>query len=111
MKTAQSRHIFSNLDKRIVTKKFSVSAYDRRDSFPFSIVGMLYLCRNTPSKIFYVALRAEVLRIARTETETFKPSCTKTICRMMKQGGTIRKIKQYLCTEFSISRLFSSTSF
>ena len=68
-----------------------------------------------PSKIFYVAVGAEVLRIATTETETFKSSCTKIISREMKQGGTIRGIKECLrkinVRNFEISKLFSTTCF
>ena len=70
----------------------------KRDSFPFSIVRMSYMSSNMPSKIFSATLGAEVLSIARTttESENFNRSYAKKISRMMKQGGTIRRIKECL---------------
>ena len=36
--------------------RLSISLYDKRDYFPFSIIGMPYLCSNIPCKIFYTTL-------------------------------------------------------
>ena len=91
MKRSQIReHLFLDLDIKIDNKKLSQSSYNKRDSFQFSIVRMLWLSSNMPSKIFYAVLGAVNLSIARTtpEPENFKSPCAKIISRMMKQGGT-----------------------
>ena len=60
-----------------------------------------------PSKIFHTALRAEKFSIARTTTETvdFKSSCSNIISRMMKQGGTISRMKQ--CVHKSMEEILN----
>ena len=40
--------------------------FDKRDSFPFSIVRMPYLDSNIPSKSSYSAFGAEILKSATT---------------------------------------------
>ena len=49
-------------------RSFETSLYDKRDSFPFSIVRMPYKSSNIPSKIFNASIGAEVLRIGRAST-------------------------------------------
>ena len=48
-------------------------------------------------KIFYVSLGADFLRIAgtTTEIEMFKSTYANIISRLMKQGGTISRIKKF----------------
>ena len=70
---------------------------DKRDSFPFSIVKMPYLCSNILWKIFYASIGAEILRIVRTKMEKLKSWYAKIISRMIKQEGVVSRIKQCLC--------------
>ena len=39
--------------------------FDKRDNFPFSIVGMAYKSTYLPSNMFYTAIGAKTLRIAK----------------------------------------------
>ena len=70
---------------------------DKRDSFPFSIIKMPYLCSNVLWKIFYASIGAEILKIVRTKMEKLKSWYAKIISRMIKQEGVITRIKQCLC--------------
>ena len=54
-----------DLDINIVKRIFSLSLYDKRNSFSFPTVNMQYLW-SMPPKIFYVSLGDEVLGIAIT---------------------------------------------
>ena len=59
----------------------------------------IYYFRTPP---VVASVGAEIFGIARTTTEmeTFSSSWTKIISRMVKQGGTISKIKQSVCKIF-----------
>ena len=46
--------------------KFQVGLFDKRDSFPFSIMRIADKSRNVPSNIVYSAIDVESLRITRT---------------------------------------------
>ena len=48
------------LDVNIETDevKFASSLYDKKNAFPFSIVRMLFLCSNIPSRMFYFSFGA-----------------------------------------------------
>ena len=61
------KHEASFLDLNIKVKngKFHFGLFDKRYSFPFSIVKMLDKSSNVPSTIVYSAIDAESLRIAR----------------------------------------------
>ena len=85
---------FLDLNISISNKKFLVGLYDKRNFFPFSIVRMPYADSNMPSKIFYSALGAEVLRIARAtnNNDSFSVSCKTLLNRMLNQGGDMSKI-------------------
>ena len=56
---------FLEIETNIVDGIFVYKLYDKRDSFPFSIVKMPYLSSNIPYNIFYNTILSEVLRIAR----------------------------------------------
>ena len=57
---------FLDLNIKIKDGKFHFGLFDKRDSFPFSIVRMPDKSSNVPSSIVYSAIGAESLRIART---------------------------------------------
>ena len=61
------KHEASFLDLNIKLKdgKFYFGLFDKRDSFPFSIVRMPDKSSNVPASIVYSAIVAESLRIAR----------------------------------------------
>lgn len=61
---------FLDLGIKSENQNFSINFCGKRDFFPFSIVRMPYMCSNKSSKIFHAALAAEILRVARTTTET-----------------------------------------
>ena len=56
---------FLDLNIKIKDGKFHFGLFDKRDSFPFSIVRMPDKSSNVPSSIVYSAIGAESLRIAR----------------------------------------------
>ena len=80
---------FLDLSIQIHNNKFSVGLYDKRDSFPFNIVRMPYKSSNLPSNIFYSAIGAETLRIARASnsTDSFYSAVKPLVIRMHKQGA------------------------
>lgn len=51
---------FLDLDIKTAKRKISLILYDKRDSFPFSVVGMPYLRINMHSRIFYTSIGAEI---------------------------------------------------
>ena len=59
---------FLDLSIDIKGRFFETSLYDKRDSFPFSIVRMPYKCSNMPSKIFKATIGGEILRIGRASS-------------------------------------------
>jgi len=89
---------FLDLEISITDNNFKLSLYDKRDGFPFSIVRMPYRSSNMPSMIFYSAIGAEILRIAKatSNVETFLVSVCSLVKRMVKQGADIAKIKKVL---------------
>ena len=56
---------FLDLDIKIMIGKFHFGLFDKRDSFPFSVVRMPNKSSNVPSNIVYSAIGAESLIIAR----------------------------------------------
>ena len=92
------------------------SLYDKRDDFPFSIVRMPYLDSNIPSKIFYSAYGAEILRSARVTNNkiNFEHHCKILVQRMLKQGGRRLTINKTLTKVFgrhftSFSKFYSTS--
>ena len=63
------RLVFLGLDIEVRNGKFRVGLFDKRDSFPFSIVTVLNKSSNVTMKIVYSAIGAEYLRTA-TESNT-----------------------------------------
>ena len=55
---------FLNLDITIKEGTFIYKLFDKRDSFPFSIVRMPHIENNIPPNSFYSAIKVEFLRIA-----------------------------------------------
>ena len=100
---------FLDLDIRISDRKFVVKLFDKRDSFPFSIVRMPYRQSNIPTNMFNAAISAEVLRIARATTNKadFKTSCHTYFQRMTRQGASDTTISRILKKLFG--RFLSST--
>ena len=56
---------FLDLNIKLTDRKFHFGLFDKRDSFPFSIVRMPGKSSNVPSSIVYSTIGAESLRIAR----------------------------------------------
>ena len=90
-----NKHEASFLDLNIKIKdgKFHFGLFDKRDSFPFSIVTMLDKSINVPSSIVYSAIGAESMRIARASSnpESFCTAIKPLIARMNRQGLSIGK--------------------
>ena len=90
---------FLDLHIKIENNKFCVGLFDKRDNFPFSIVRMPYKSSNLPSNIFYSAIGAEALRIARASNnvDAFSSSIKPLITRMIKQGAQHHRLSKVLC--------------
>ena len=73
---------------------FHFGLFDKRDSFPFSIVRMSDKSRNVPSSIVYSAIGAESFRIAKASNnpESFSTAIKPLIAHMNRQGVSIGKI-------------------
>ena len=112
------QHEASFLDLNIVVNNnnFDVCLFDKRDSFPFSIVRMPFMSSNMPLKIFYSSVGAEILRIAKANNNipTFFNSTRAIIKRMLSQGGKLKSIintlKKIFGQHFHIFRRFAPTS-
>ena len=89
---------FLDLGIAIKGRSFQTSLYDKRDSFPFSIVRMPFKSSNIPSKTFYATIGAEILRIGRacTSTEAFVKSARSILQRMLNQGAKIKDLDRLL---------------
>lgn len=89
---------FLDLQIDLKEKRFVTSLFDKRDSFPFSIVRMPFKCSNIPSKIFYSSIGAEILRISRTSMtlEAFVSSSKSLLNRMLRQGANSKRIGRTL---------------
>ena len=98
-----SQASFLDLDIKVEDGQFIYSQYDKRDSFPFSIVRLPYKCSNIPSNMFYSSIVAEVLRIGRTSfsAAVFLRRVKTLIQRMIKQGALAEELKKYLKRTFN----------
>ena len=85
---------FLDLNIKIKDGKFYFGLFDKRDSFPFSILRMPGKSSNVPSGIVYSAIGAESLRTARASNipESFSTAIKALISRMSSQGISIGKI-------------------
>ena len=97
---------FLDLNIKIKDGKFHFGLFDKRDSFPFSIVRMPDKSSNVPSSIVYSAISAESLRIARASNnpESFSTSVKPLIARMSRQGVSLGKRNS------SVLKCFNKTS-
>ena len=92
--TDQRETSFLDLSIKIKDGKFQFGLFDKRDSFPFSIVRMPDKSSNVPSSIVLSSIGAESLRIARASNnpESFSSAIKPLIARMSRQGVSIGKI-------------------
>ena len=99
------KHVTSFLDLNIKIKdgKFHFDLFNKRDSFPFSIVRMPDKSSNVPSSIVYSTIGAESLRIARASNnpESFSTAIKPLIARMNRQGVSIGKINSSVLKNFN----------
>ena len=86
--TDKHKATFLDLDIKIKDGKFHFGLFDKRDSFPFSIVRMPGKSSNIPSSIVYSAIGTESLRIARASNnpESFSTVIKPLIACMSRQG-------------------------
>ena len=77
---------------------FIYKLFDKRDTFPFSIVRMPDLTGNIPSSMYYGSIMSEFLRIARCTLllTDFVPRAKKLFLRMSTQGGTKNRVLQQI---------------
>ena len=78
-----------NLDITIKEGTFIHKLFDKGDSFPFSFVRMPHIESNIPQNIFYSAIKAAFLRIARSTLclRDFTPKVKELLERMKQQGS------------------------
>ena len=81
---------FLDLDLTKNNGQLDVKLFDKRDSFPFSIVRLPYASSNIPTNMFYSSISAEILRIGRISWNfpNFLASAKSVIDRAYKQGAT-----------------------
>ena len=91
-----------DLNIKIKVRKFLFGLFDKRDSFPFSIVRMPGKSSNVSSSIAYSAIGAESLRIARAgnNPESFSTAIKRLTARISRQGVFIGKNKQFYSKNF-----------
>ena len=94
---------FLDLNIKIKDGKFHFRLFDKRDSFPFSIVRMLDKSSNVPSSIVHSTTGAESLRTARASnnSESFSAAIKPLIARMSRQGVPIQKINSSILNFFN----------
>ena len=94
---------FLDLNIKRIDGKFHFGLFDKRDSFPFSIVRMPEKSSNVPSSIVYSAIGAESLRIAKASNnpESFSTAIKPLIARMSMQGESIGKINSSVLKIFN----------
>ena len=104
-KESTDKHEASFLDLNIKIKDgtFHFGLFDKRDSFPFSIVGMPDKSSNVPSSIVYSVIGTELLRISRASNnpESFYIAIKPLIACMSRQGVTIAKINSSILKIFN----------
>ena len=99
---------FLDLQIKIENGKFVVGLFDKRDDFNFSIVRMPYKHSNLPSSVFYSAIGAETLRIAKASNNkiSFSSSVRPLVQRMQKQGANRIKVKNVLKKFFNKHQVY-----
>ena len=107
---------FLDLDIKIDSRTFHTHIYDKRNSFPFSIIRMPYRDSNIPSRMFYGCIGAEIQRIARTTTDKmmFIDHTNILLKRIKSQGSCPMFVKRMLNKtygrHFSVFNMFSDTA-
>ena len=96
---------FLDLNIKIKDEKFHFGLFDKRDSFPFSVVRMPDRSGNIPSGIVYSAVTAKSMRTAKASNnpESFSIAIKPLIARMSRQGVFIRKINSSIIKFFNKS--------
>ena len=94
---------FLDLNIKIKDGRFNFGLFDKRDSFPFSIVGMPDKSSNAPSSIDFSVIAAEWLRIARASNSpvSFSTAIKPLIARMSRQEVSIGKINSSILKFFN----------
>ena len=92
-----------DLKINIKDEKFHFGLFDKRDSFPFSVVRMPDRSGNIPSDIVYSAVTAKSMRTAKASNnpESFSIAIKPLIARMSRQGVFIRKINSSIIKFFN----------
>ena len=80
---------------RLIIYKFMLCLYDKNFFRSFPILHISYLF-NVPSEIIYISLRAEIVRIKRTTTDShsLKSSCETLILIMTTQGAKLTSVER-----------------
>ena len=91
------------LNIKIKDKKLHFGLFDKRDSFPFSIVRIPVMSSNVLFSIVYSVIGAESLRIAKASNnpESFSTAIKPLIARMSRQGVSIGKINSSILKFFN----------
>ena len=89
---------FLDLDLINVNGHIDVKLYDKRDSFPFSIVRLPYASSNSPSTMFYSSIGTEIIRIGRvcSSLDNFLFSARALIGRAIAQGARAERLNKLL---------------
>ena len=92
-----------DLNIKIKDGKFQFALFDKRDSFPFSIIRMSDKSINVSASIVYSAIGAESLRVARASNnpESFSTAIKPLIARMSRQWVSIGKINSSILRFFN----------
>ena len=88
---------------KIKDGKFHFGLFDKKDSFPFSIVRMPHKSSNIPSSMVYSVIGAESLRIAGVSNnpESFSTPIKPVIDRMSRHRVFIGKTNSSILTFFN----------
>ena len=96
---------FIDIEIHVDDNQFHLGLYDKRDSFPISVIQISYLSSNMPSKIFYTSIAAEILRIGRscTNRQVFHHKSSILIMRATRQGTKSAKLTKVLNKDFFLN--------
>ena len=100
--------LFLDLDLTNINGHLDVKLFDKRDSFPFSIVRLPFASSNMPSSMFYSCIGAEVIRIGRVSTsfDHFLLSAKSLLDRAIKQGAKTWRLDKTLKKVYGRHELF-----
>ena len=108
--TSTSEASFVKLSIIIEYKKFKTQLYDKRDTFPFSIVRMSHLDSYIPLNIYYTSISSEIVGFVRTTSEinAFVTLSNGLLKKMQKQGSKHRSIISMLKKIFGKHFVFNT---